>query len=493
MNAAPATRWEQLLAAVSGVSVRTKILGIVLGLTIALGVGVTLQVRAVMTETLLTELDDRGFSVASDLANRSAPFVLDNNLPELERLLAATVANHPDTRYAFVLGPEGQVLADTYSDAPPPELVAMTPPSLHNIAQHFHYYAEEGQMHDFATPILGGNVGMVRLGLAETRLIGIVGHTTDNMLFTTLLVALAGVLAAMALTWLLTRPILDLVKTTERLGAGDLTARAPHWTDDEIGALANAFNRMAFQLQSDRAALVEKEEARSHLLSQLINAQEEERKRIARDLHDDVGQSLTSILVGLKLAAQSADGSQDRRLEEVRETANQTLESVRLLSRQLRPSALDDLGLAAALERYVAEFTSRFPNIEVDLHSQLTTRMPTTVETSLYRIIQEAMTNAARHSGATALSVLISQRDAGVHAIVEDNGSGFDAEAVRRAGASVGLHSMAERAELLGGHIRFESSADGTTVYVDIPFDAADEIAGAAPAGAAIQPEGDSQ
>lgn len=489
MNAAASIRWEQLLAAVSGVSVRTKILGIVLGLTIALGVGVTLQVRGVMTETLLTELDNRGFSVASDLANRSAPFVLDNNLPELERLLTATVANHPDSRYAFVLGPEGQVLADTYAGDPPAELVAMTPPALYRASQHFHYYGQEGQMHDFATPILGGNLGMVRLGLAETRLIGIVGHTTDSMLFTTLLVALVGVLAAMFLTWLLTRPILDLVDTTERLRAGDLTARAPHWTDDEIGALANAFNRMAVQLQSDHNALVEKEEARSHLLSQLINAQEEERKRIARDLHDDVGQSLTSILVGLKLATQRADSPHDDQLDEIRETANQTLESVRLLSRQLRPSILDDLGLSAALERYAAEFTSRFPDIEVDVHAQLAARMPAAVEISLYRIIQEAMTNAARHSGATALSVLVSQRDAGVHAIVEDNGSGFDAEAVRRVGSSVGLHNMAERAELLGGHIRLESSASGTTVYVDIPY----EAAAGAPVETAARPEGASQ
>jgi signal transduction histidine kinase len=91
------------------------------------------------------------------------------------------------------------------------------------------------------------------------------------------------------------------------------------------------------------------------------------------------------------------------------------------------------------------------------------------VETSLYRIVQEAMTNAGRHSQATALSVLLTRRDGTVQAIVEDNGHGFDPLNVRRAGSSVGLHSMAERAELLGGALEIESSSEGTTIYVEIP------------------------
>src|SRR5690606_29616196 len=134
-----------------------------------------------------------------------------------------------------------------------------------------------------------------------------------------------------------------------------------------------------------------------------------------------------------------------------------------------RPSALDDLGLAAALERYVNEFAVRYPQLDVDLHCTLPNRLPSSVETSLYRIIQEAMTNAARHSQASALSVVVSQRDGQVQAIIEDNGAGFDVTAARRAGSSVGLHSMTERSELLGGKIDVESSPEGTTVYVEIP------------------------
>jgi signal transduction histidine kinase len=285
----------------------------------------------------------------------------------------------------------------------------------------------------------------------------------------TLLVAGVGILAAMLLTWLLTRPILDLVTATERLRQGDLSVRAPRWTDDEIGALSDAFNQMVSELESSQQTVIEKENARTHLLSRLISAQEEERKRIARELHDGVGQALTSILVHIKVLAQHQDPATQARMGELRQLVDETLADVRLLSRELRPSALDDLGLAAALERYVAEFGVRYPHLEIDLHCTLPHRLPPTVETSLYRVIQEAMTNTARHSHATSLSVVVNERDGAVHAIIEDNGKGFDVESARRAGSSVGLHSMNERSELLNGTLEIESSSDGTTVYVEIP------------------------
>ncbi|HXF64221.1 MAG TPA: HAMP domain-containing protein [Caldilineaceae bacterium] len=479
---------ERLLELVTGVSVSTKIMGIVLALTISLGLGVTLQVRSVMTNTLLAELDNRGESVASDLSGRAASLILDGNFLGLNLLLADTLHNHPDTRYAFVLDPQGHVLAHAYGtygregDAEqaaevPPEVIAANPALPRDIPHHVHYIGVEGQLHDFSMPILDGRLGTVRLGLAETRLLEIVAHTTERMLLTTAAVALIGILAALLLTWLLTRPILDLVTSTERLRQGDLSVRAPRWTDDEIGALADAFNQMVAELEASHKLVAEKERARTHLLSRLISAQEEERKRIARELHDGVGQALTSILVHIRVLEQSGDSQAEQaRMAELRRLVDETLAAVRLLSRELRPSALDDLGLAAALERYVAEFRVRYPHLTVDLHCDLGMRLPSSVETSLYRIIQEAMTNAARHSQATALSVVVFQREGKAHAIIEDNGRGFDVATARRAGSSVGLHSMVERSELLGGTIDIESSGEGTTVYVEIPIELPEEL-----------------
>ncbi len=453
------------------VSVRTKILGIVLALVLLLGGGVTLQVRTILHTTLNYELQGRGVSITRDVAARSVDLLLVRDLYGVHQLLRDTLANNEDVRYAFIVNPQGQVVAHTFNDGFPSSLLA-----LHTVATTDRYHLQqivtnEGVIWDFAVPIFEGRAGTARLGLAEVRVQNLVNAVTGQMLLTTLLVAVGGIAAASLLTWLLTRPILELVATTGRVGQGDLTARAPHWANDEIGTLADAFNQMVEQVEASQQAIVEKEAVRSRLLAQLISAQEEERRRIARELHDGVGQTLTSLMVGLKLVNQLDDRQTlAAKTAELRQVAGETLDEVRLLGRQLRPSVLDDLGLAAALERYVAEFASRYPGLTVDFHCDLPTRLPPPVETTLYRIVQEALTNAARHSRASTLSVLLTLRQGRVQAIVEDNGCGFDAEAARRAGDSVGLHSMAERAELLGGALKIESGSKGTTVYVEVPL-----------------------
>jgi signal transduction histidine kinase len=452
-------------------SVRTKILGIVLALVLLLGGGVTLQVRAILGATLSHELQNRGVSITRDVAARSVDLLLVRDLYAVHQLLRDTLANNEDVRYAFIINPQGQVVAHTFNDGFPTSLL-----TLHTVAATDRYHlqqvaTDEGIIWDFAVPIFEGRAGTARLGLAEARVQNVVNAVTGQMLLTTLLVALGGIVAASLLTWLLTRPILELVATTRRVGQGDLTARAPHWANDEIGTLADAFNQMVGDLANSQQAIAEKETARGRLLAQLINAQEEERRRIARELHDGVGQALTSLMVGLKLVNQLDDPQTlAAKTSELRQVAGETLDEVRLLSRELRPSVLDDLGLAAALERYAAEFASRYPGLTVDLHCNLPQRLPLPTETTLYRIVQEAMTNAARHGQATTISVLLASRNDRVQAIIEDNGCGFDPEAVRRSGDSVGLHSMAERAEALGGALNIESSSEGTTVYVEAPL-----------------------
>ena len=462
-------------ALVGGVSIRTKIMGIVLTLTIVLGLGVTWHVRAVMNNVFVAELDSRGRSVASDLAARSADPILLNDNYALYQLLNETVANHPDALYAFIHDANGRVLVHTFGDEGFPTALLSLDRQL-DASEHNGdmtptiFNSNEGVIHDFSAFILEGKAGVVHLGLTETRLKAVVNSVTERMLLTTLIVALAGILAAILLTWLLTRPILHLVETTHEVGRGNLQVRAPHLADDEIGDLADAFNQMVGDLDASQRAITEKDAARSRLLEQLITAQEEERKRISRELHDGVGQSLSSLIVGMKVACRIEDARQmQEKSEELRLFATETLEQVRLLSRELRPSVLDDLGLAVALELYANEFKQLYPHIDIDLHTDLDHRLSPTHEITLYRIIQEAMTNAARHSDCHTISVLVQQRQNGVQAIVEDDGHGFDQIAARREGRSVGIHGMVERAELVGGSLEIESSSEGASIYVNIP------------------------
>jgi HAMP domain-containing protein/putative methionine-R-sulfoxide reductase with GAF domain len=237
---------------VGAVSVRTKIMGIVLGLVLLLGGGVTVQVRTTMARVLSRELDQRGISIARDLAARSADLILTHNLFALHELLRDTVGNDEDLRYAFVLDAEGQVLVHSFDRGVPPDLLTVNPVRAD---ERFHLQildSEEGLIHDVAVPIFEGRAGTARVGLSEHRLQAQMAATTRQLLLITLLVSLAGVLGGYLLTWLLIRPVRALVAATHAVARGDLTQRAPHWADDEIGALGSSFNAMVEELARAR-------------------------------------------------------------------------------------------------------------------------------------------------------------------------------------------------------------------------------------------------
>jgi PAS domain S-box-containing protein len=218
------------------------------------------------------------------------------------------------------------------------------------------------------------------------------------------------------------------------------------------------------------------EEIRAHLLAKLVSAQEEERKRIAQELHDETGQSLTSMLVGLRTLEEA--GSLERvrnQAGDLRTIAARTLDEVRRLALGLRPSLLDDMGLEAALRHYAEEY-HRTHHMSVDLciNGLEQERLPPRVETALYRIVQEGLTNVAKHAAARTVSVLLRRTEHEILLIVEDDGCGFVANSMTQAGDAtqhLGLHGMQERAALLNGCIKVESSpGKGTAIYVQIPI-----------------------
>ncbi|MFQ5593741.1 MAG: GAF domain-containing protein [Anaerolineae bacterium] len=677
---------DRIWSLILGVSVRTKIMGMILGLTLMLGFGVTFLVRMSMTRTLVQELEQRGISIGRDMAARTTDPILIHDTFALYQLLRDTVANNPDLRYAFIVDKNGQILVHSFvqeGDNPdnagfPPGLLEINKVASHERYQQQLVRTDEGTVHDFAVPIFEGRAGTARVGLSEARLRSTVNTVTNQLLLTTLAVAIAGVAAAAVLTWLLTRPILELVSVTRAVARGDLGQKAPRWADDEIGTLSEAFNHMVDDLATAHAeseaynqellrrnrelavlnavaeavsgplgleslleraleralglldleagwvmlidgsdsaetqlagavgmpqgiALLEthagfpacpcgqvldtaqpmvvhplqetcpisamrlregqpvschaaipliaksrvlgvfnilagdpaqfgpdelrlltaigsqlgvaienaqlweelkqKEALRGQLLDKVIHAQEEERQRIARELHDETSQALTSFMVGLKVleGARSTEGVRQRATE-LRQIVADALEDVRNLALELRPSTLDDMGLIPTLERYTRDYSKKF-DITVDFHTLGFdgTRLLPQVETTLYRIVQEALTNIARHAGADTVSVLLERQarpepfpSAGLRAgggsqdkpgqsagrllvIVEDNGCGFDADKLLHSGMRekrLGLFGMVERASLIGGELTIESRPGaGTTIFVEIPLD----------------------
>jgi PAS domain S-box-containing protein len=250
------------------------------------------------------------------------------------------------------------------------------------------------------------------------------------------------------------------------------------WANVVVTALRDAdgrlmgFATLAHDLTERRRAA----EIRARLLEQVISAQESEQRRLARELHDETGQSLTSLLVGLRVLEDAAVLDDVRtRAAELRRLTAQTLDEVRRLARGLRPAVLDDLGLVPALEHYATEYAEAHGiAVDVEARSLAGVRLSPTVETTLYRIVQEALTNVAKHAGANTVSIVLRRQPTWVQAIVADDGCGFDVDRAMKAEASwshLGLHGMWERAALLNGSVTIESTpGEGTTVYARLPI-----------------------
>jgi len=263
------------------------------------------------------------------------------------------------------------------------------------------------------------------------------------------------------------QPLVSLERTVEAVRRGDLQARASHvaFGDPQVDQLIDTLNSMLDDL------FVYREQVQ--LLSrQVLTAQEGERQRIARELHDETAQSLTSLLIGLRMI-EKASTPQDlqSRIAELRSQTMLTLEEVRKMAVDLRPSTLDDLGLAAALQWYTGDFARR-THIDVTFRAtELDARLSDDVEVVIYRIIQEALTNVAKHSDATDVEVSVALEDRSLVARVVDNGVGFDVPSIMRSRErGLGLFGMQERVALVGGTFRIVSvPGEGTRVVVRVP------------------------
>ncbi len=462
---------------VSAVSVRVKIIGMALGLVLLLGGGILWQVRASLARTLQEQAETESATLGRDLAARAADPILLNDLVELQKLLAETLENNPDLRYAFIIDKYGQVLVHTFGQGFP---LALLEANHVGSGEHRHtviLQTEEGLVWDTAVPILDGRAGVMRVGISGARLWASVAAVSGQILLMMALVSALGVLGAVFLTFILTRPLRELVEATRRVASGDFSPRVPRWAEDEIGDLAEAFNAMTEELARTDELRREREHLRRQLLERVIATQEDERRRISRELHDSTSQNLTSLLVGLRnLQETCGDPSIAKQAADLRRVASQTLEEVHELSSRLRPGVLDDLGLTAALERLTREWQARH-KIPLDLLIHIgEARLPDEVETAIYRIVQESLTNVARHAQARSVSVLVERRGEDVVTVVEDDGLGFDPSHSfdeRR----LGLAGMRERAELLGGRFTIESApGHGTSIHVQIPLRSAGSI-----------------
>jgi two-component system, NarL family, sensor histidine kinase UhpB len=244
-----------------------------------------------------------------------------------------------------------------------------------------------------------------------------------------------------------------LMTTVDLLRPGE---RLPVTGSGEVAALIDTFNQMLRRLETERGA----SSARA------LSAQEDERRRVAQELHDEIGQSLTAVLLDLKRLADQAPEPLREDLRYAQETTRHSLDEVRRIARRLRPGVLEDLGLASALTALTSQFAT---HAGIRIHRRLHSGLPplsSQVELVLYRIAQESLTNAARHSGATTVELSLAPADGGVLLSVTDDGAGLDGSA-----EGAGIRGMRERALLVGGELTVGAGPEGgTRVLLYVPI-----------------------
>jgi signal transduction histidine kinase len=461
-------RWSTFWQKVGGVSIRTKIMGIVALCIVCATLAMVWFAYRDVSGALRNELVERGITIGTGLAAQSRDLLVTNNQFLLHTLVREQHAADPDLVYVFVLDGSGNVMAHTFGEGFPADLLGVNQVKPEESYRVQALQTENDWIQDVAVPVFGGKAGVVRLGMSEVTIRAAVTEYIRNILLWVALIMVLGLYVAYGLASILAKPISRLSEAARAIGKGDFKWKAPIWARDEIGNLGTAFNEMSDELKH-------KEEMREQLLAKVISAQEDERKRIARELHDETSQALTSLMVGLKFAEDSTDTVQIRgKTTELRALAAQILENVHDLATELRPSLLDDLGLVAAIQRYAREYSTKM-NINVDSHvSGLNEqRLPPEVDIAVYRIIQEALTNIAKHAEASNVSVILRYHDSSLVAIVEDDGGGFNVDSVMASPDEerLGLFGMYERVSLVGGKITIESQPGvGTTIYLDIPL-----------------------
>jgi signal transduction histidine kinase len=285
------------------------------------------------------------------------------------------------------------------------------------------------------------------------------------------------------------KPIELLTGASRRIAEGNLSDPVPVVGGDEVGRLGQAFDRMRAQLKESMERiqnwnkelenrvrerthqLEESEQNRSKLLRQVISVQEEERKRIARELHDETSQELSALVMGLEAAR--SGGLEDLKcgVEEAKSLAVRTLEGVHHIIFDLRPALLDDLGLQSAV-RWYAEGHLEPLGMDVSLEFVgLERRLPTEVETTVFRVLQEAVNNVSAHSEAARVTLSMDFRERSIVVEIADDGRGFDPERTR----GLGLMGMRERVTLLHGTFDLQSRPDkGTRIRFEVPTDVQD-------------------
>jgi signal transduction histidine kinase len=459
-------------------------------IVVVIGLATIVAVNIVVEGVVRGGIEQNGVALAGTMAGNLADSFLDGELVSVKSALQNQIASNRYLAYVFILNRDDGTVVDTFHQGFPAELIQADP--LMGDSRSVTKLLDIGGnlVLDIGVPLVSGLDSIeLHIGLSESALLAPLARIFRIIVAMTLIASIIGGLAALLLSRLITGPLEKLSRQAILIGEGNLDDQIQLNSRDEVGNLARSFNRMTVQLKETIDALrgrnqelallsfklAEREEQLAKLWHEVISAQEEERKRIARELHDETTQSLAAITIGLKSVEEIIPRDQRKGmlfLEQLRNMAAQVVKELHNIVYDLRPTILDDLGLVAALRWYAeTRLGARGVEFEVQVVG-VNRRFSAEVETTLFRVGQEAISNIFKHAQAHKVVLVFELKGHSLIMQIKDDGHGFDSKGIwsttdDRSG--LGLLGMRERMGLCGGTIDVDSElGTGTVVTVKL-------------------------
>jgi signal transduction histidine kinase len=458
------------------VSVRAKLMGIYLFIAFLFTIWVTYYTQSILYIHFQDQLKEQGFAIARDLAARSEVYIFTDNSFGMNELMRDAIEHNEKIIYIIFQDRNSMLITSSFRNGIPRGMLDA------NYAEGREgrlqlLKTEYGWIWDVAIPIAEPQVGYVRVGLTETQLNIIIRLISTNIALGVIIISVVASIFAFMLQVIITEPIMRLVTATKEVASGNFQYRVNNnYAKDEIGQLVNSFNYMAEKLSYSMREMQTMDNMRRLLLEKVINIQEQERKRIAIELHDETGQLLTGLKFNLKILENMmpANGLKEK-VNTMHIQISETLESIHNLTLELGARILNENDLGSTLRAYAKDYQNRYGiNVTLAVEDIDDCKLMPEVATSIFRIFQEALTNAAKYSQAENIVLTLKKQDDILIAMIEDDGIGFVIEQMFAGNSlknKLGLFGMQERAHLLGGVLRIDSEPDaGTTIYLRTPL-----------------------
>ncbi len=449
---------------------RTRIIIIVMFSSLTLTLVILLQFCITLYSELSKQIERNAVSIGNDLASRSVIYLLTDNLYALHTLSLDTMNNHDDIAYIFYQSDDRDVLIHTFDEGFPSQLLSINHFDTDYIGNYSLkiFNTEEGIIRDVAIPVIEGQKQVVRVGLLD--------HTTQAalstvirqvLIITSIIFILSSFVLYMLIYSTINRPLSLLMASIQTVSEGIYTDKIIINSGGELQKIASAFNIMMKNLDDER-------KAHNLLLEKIINAQEDERKRIAGELHDETGQSLASLMIAAHLIKNESNPAIIKhQANEFHKMLHSIVKNLRILVWKLSPIPLSDHGLEATLEAFIIKLSKNHHwNIVFKKSGLNAVTIPYEVEIVVYRVIQEALTNISKHAHASKVEILIRCNKEQLDASIQDDGVGFDLkEKTTSIGENLGLASMKERILSIEGTLNIKSSPGyGTSVIIIVPI-----------------------